>query len=225
MLGYYSNKRWKSTDGNRCDEIAINPDYIAHVSYIKLMQTIVHEMAHCWQYHFGTPSRVGYHNKEWADKMRSIGLIPSSTGKPGGKVLGQQMDDYPDPKGKFLKACVALLKDKKYPIHWVDVYSRPPSLDIDKLQVAQQTLQNESGREEAITRLLDDLNITPEVTSIIQQLVFDTQVNQQPVVPEDIKNPSKSKRKYTCPGCMLNVWGKPDLFIKCGNCDESLVTQ
>jgi hypothetical protein len=69
------------------------------------MQTLVHEMTHVWQHVFGKPSARGYHNKEWAAKMKSIGLMPSSTGMVGGKETGQRMRDYPIPNGRFLKAC------------------------------------------------------------------------------------------------------------------------
>ncbi|MCL5237762.1 MAG: hypothetical protein M1353_07940 [Nitrospirae bacterium] len=31
-----------------------------------------------------------------------------------------------------------------------------------------------------------------------------------------------TKVKYTCPGCSLNVWGKPGLRIKCVDCDKDL---
>lgn len=48
-------------------------------------------MTHLWQYHFGKPGRRGYHNKEWANKMESIGLMPSSTGQPGGDKTGDKM--------------------------------------------------------------------------------------------------------------------------------------
>jgi hypothetical protein len=33
--------------------------------------------------------------------MEEVGLIPSSTGAPGGKRTGQSMSHYIDPDGKF----------------------------------------------------------------------------------------------------------------------------
>ncbi len=66
-------------------------------------------MCHLWQHHFGTPSRTGYHNKEWAAKMREVGLIPSDTGKPGGKDTGQKVSDYLEEGGRFERACTAFL--------------------------------------------------------------------------------------------------------------------
>lgn len=32
---------------------------------------------------------------------------------------------------------------------------------------------------------------------------------------------SRNKVKYTCPGCKANCWGKPDLNVRCGECDEA----
>jgi hypothetical protein len=61
-------------------------------------------MHHVWQHVFGTPSKRGYHNREWAAKMKSNGLQPSSTGMVGGKETGQRMSDYPIPNGRFLNA-------------------------------------------------------------------------------------------------------------------------
>ena len=58
------------------DEIALNPAHFASRPTAGTLSTLAHEMAHLWQHHFGTPSRTGYHNKEWAAKMREIGLIP-----------------------------------------------------------------------------------------------------------------------------------------------------
>jgi len=34
-----------------------------------------------------------------------------------------------------------------------------------------------------------------------------------------------SKLKYTCPGCEANAWGKPGLFLRCGDCDVAMVAQ
>jgi hypothetical protein len=41
------------------------------------------------------------------------------------------------------------------------------------------------------------------------------------LAPAPAKEPAaKNKIKYTCPGCEANVWGKPDLNVKCGDCDD-----
>ena len=92
------------------DEIALNPDFFAKVDDVEIMQTLVHEMCHQWQHHFGNPSRAGYHNTEWALKMEAVGLMPSSTGKHGGKKTGQSMSDYVITGGPFDFACREFLK-------------------------------------------------------------------------------------------------------------------
>jgi hypothetical protein len=66
-------------------------------------------MVHLWQHHFGKPSRSGYHTGDWAVKMRAIGLIPTSTGEPGGKETGQKVTHFIEPGGRFERACAAFL--------------------------------------------------------------------------------------------------------------------
>ncbi|SUI48840.1 SprT-like family [Salmonella enterica subsp. indica] len=64
--GYFSSKRFvHRTEKTATDEIALNPSYFAVIPEIEIMQTLVHEMAHAWQFHYGKPGRRGYHNKEW----------------------------------------------------------------------------------------------------------------------------------------------------------------
>ena len=36
------------------------------------------------------------------------------------------------------------------------------------------------------------------------------------------KKKAASKTKYTCPACGLNAWGKPEIHIVCGDCDERM---
>ena len=40
--------------------------------------------------------------------------------------------------------------------------------------------------------------------------------------PEARKKKAASKTKYTCPACGLNAWGKPDISLICGDCDERM---
>jgi hypothetical protein len=109
--GYFSGDRFASLgDPNELtDEIALNPATFASRTPTKILSTLAHEMTHLWQHHFGTPSRTGYHNKEWAVKMREIGLIPTATGEPGGKETGQKVTHIVEGGGRFEKACTAFL--------------------------------------------------------------------------------------------------------------------
>lgn len=110
--GYFHADRFHTEDGRKIDEIAINPDYLLQ-DEIKILQTVAHEMAHQWQHHFGEKkSRTAYHNAEWAAKMESIGLMPSSTSQPGGKKTGQKMGDYVIPGGLFERVVAELSADE-----------------------------------------------------------------------------------------------------------------
>src|SRR5690242_13502110 len=79
--GYFAGNRFGSLDGAEVtDEIALNPSHFHTRTTEQSLSTLVHEMTHLEQHHFGKPSRAGYHNKEWAGMMRAVGLIPSDTG-------------------------------------------------------------------------------------------------------------------------------------------------
>jgi hypothetical protein len=75
-------------------------------------------MVHLWQYHVGSPSRSGYHNREWADMMKRLGLPPSDTGKPGGRETGQRVTHYIIPDGPFALTCAVLLEDGDCNTHY-----------------------------------------------------------------------------------------------------------
>jgi len=78
---------------------------------IDIFSTLVHEMCHLWQWEFGHYSRSGYHNKEWAKKMIEIGLMPSDTGKVGGKKTGQHMTHFIIKNGAYELAFLEMPKD------------------------------------------------------------------------------------------------------------------
>jgi predicted SprT family Zn-dependent metalloprotease len=103
--GYFSGERFGSRNGKKVhDEIALNIRHFKNRSLREILSTLVHEMAHLEQHHFGSPSRNGYHNKEWATMMERVGLMPSDTGRPGGKRTGQRMTHYGIVGGPFAKA-------------------------------------------------------------------------------------------------------------------------
>jgi hypothetical protein len=82
-------------------ELALNPDGFVGKSDKEICSTLVHEQAHVWQHAKGTAPKRGYHDKEWAAKMKAIGLQPSSNGMVGGKETGQRMSHYVIADGIF----------------------------------------------------------------------------------------------------------------------------
>jgi predicted SprT family Zn-dependent metalloprotease len=164
--GYFAGGRFGTLDGGEtADEIALNPSHFRERTTEQNLSTLVHEMVHLWQHHFGKPSRTGYHNKEWAAMMKAVGLIPSDTAAPGGKETGQHVSHYIEAYGAFNRACAELVK-RGFIVPYVELWTE--------------------GEEK--TR----------------------------------KKKAASKTKYTCSSCDLNVWGKPEIKVICGECMEAM---
>lgn len=117
--GFFCNSRFENRNGALTDEIAMNPEFFSNRSTKEVMGTLVHEMVHLWQAHFGKPGRSRYHNVEWGRFMETIGLVPSNTGQPGGKRTGDQMTHYPVIGGAFDQAAELLLT-KQFNVSWFD---------------------------------------------------------------------------------------------------------
>jgi hypothetical protein len=127
--GYFAPKRFGRKDGQRTDEIALNPQHFREGTE-EILSTLAHEMVHMWQHHFGKPGRGRYHNSKWAAKMRHIGLHPSDTGKEGGKQTGDSVSHYIVAGGPFARAVKKLL-DGGFEITWAEVKARERSSSGD----------------------------------------------------------------------------------------------
>lgn len=211
--GYFSPERFAHVDGTMTDEIAINPSYFAVVPLLESMQTLVHEMSHLWQHHFGKPGRGRYHNEQWASKLESIGLMPSSTGQPGGKRTGDHMADYPIKDGLFLQACASLLTSD-FKLSW---YDRFPALE--HVQHGQSSMA-----------MLYDASVGGGVVPAAANAALASSIEPggrgggaRPGAAAGVDgqaSTSKSTRtKYAC-SCGVQVWGKPGLHLVCGECRE-----
>jgi predicted SprT family Zn-dependent metalloprotease len=100
--GYFSPERFHGRTGKTAvHELALNPDGFTGRTDEMVLSTLAHEMAHVWQQTHGKRPRRGYHNRQWASKMKEIGLQPSSTGEPGEKETGQTVSHYSIPGGRF----------------------------------------------------------------------------------------------------------------------------
>ena len=176
--GFLAPERWRriGSKTHNIHEISLTPTTLYRTP-IEIFSTLVHEQAHLWQWELGSPSRNGYHNKEWADKMMEVGLIPSDTGKEGGKKTGQNMTHYIEKGGRYEKAFQKMAK--KYTLPFT-------SLEGDLMR---SLLKGVEGKNEPSAKL------------------------------KKFRPPSRKKTKYTCSNCKCNVWGKPNLKIKCMDCN------
>lgn len=116
--GYFSPERFTGRiEKTAVHELALNPDTFTGRTDEEILSTLAHEMAHVWQQTHGTPPRRSYHDRQWAAKMKDIGLQPSTTGEPGGKETGDKVTHYIIPGGPYAKA-YARLKAKGFQLHW-----------------------------------------------------------------------------------------------------------
>jgi hypothetical protein len=116
--GYFSPERFSGRlDESAVHELALNPDTFTGNTDEVILSTLVHEMAHVWQQTHGKAPRKGYHDRQWAQKMREVGLQPSSTGEEGGAETGQSMSHYIIPEGRFANA-YAKLAATGFQLHW-----------------------------------------------------------------------------------------------------------
>ena len=125
--GFFAPDRWAKED-EVIHEISLNPDHWRNDPE-HIISILVHEMAHVWQQEFGKVPRGGYHDKQWGDKMEAIGLMPSNTGKEGGKRTGQQMTHYVIAGGLFEKALQQMPDAIKLPLKAMEI---PPKSSKSK---------------------------------------------------------------------------------------------
>jgi predicted SprT family Zn-dependent metalloprotease len=117
--GYFSGDRFGRSDGLVTDEIALNPRHFHNRPVSEVLATLAHEMAHLWQHHHGKPGRGRYHNREWAERMKAIGLQPTDTGEEGGQETGDGVHHYVIPDGPF-DAAVNKLLTRGFTIAWIE---------------------------------------------------------------------------------------------------------
>jgi predicted SprT family Zn-dependent metalloprotease len=119
--GYFSPERFNGRiDETAVHELALNPDTFTGRTDEMILSTLAHEMAHVWQQTYGDPPRQGYHDRQWAEKMREIGLQPSHTGEEGGKETGQTMSHYILPGDRYANT-YAKLAARGFQLHWQSV--------------------------------------------------------------------------------------------------------
>lgn len=116
--GYFWAKQFRERNDKKLelDEIALNPETMGRDPKT-VLSTLVHEMCHLEQEHFGKPAKGGYHNKEWAGMMKAVGLMPSVTGQPGAPETGRRVTHYIEIGGVFDKTCDAFL-GKGHDLSW-----------------------------------------------------------------------------------------------------------
>jgi hypothetical protein len=232
-LGYFSADRFVNTSGRRVHEIALNAEAFSTHTIEDNLSTLAHELVHMLQHVQGTAPRAAYHNKQFADIMEEIGLIASSTGRPGGKRVGQQMSHFIEPSGRFLRVTRALV-DEGFRARWGDRFVRrlgneyigpvdgdaseevesdtPGILTLDSAGPSTATgaaAYNDGHFLDALREKAHPGGEPAPIAKITDAFVkVVTKIGQ--------------REKYACPGCKNAAWGKPGMHLRCGDCDQPL---
>jgi hypothetical protein len=171
--GFYHAKRFTALKGSAtADEIAMNPVYFPTQPLREIASTLVHEMAHHWQEHFGAPPCKGYHNREWAAEMLAIGLPPSSTGAVGGKQTGFTMSHYIAEGGPF-DLSYARLAASGWRLGWGEgaiAVENPKKREGFKREFCHMTAQGRASAE--LVCLPCVLAARPDLAGFLQQFKF-----------------------------------------------------
>jgi hypothetical protein len=115
--GYFSPERFVGRAAKEAaHELAMNPDHFGRTDAL-ILSTLVHEMVHVWQQVHGKPPRRAYHDRQWAAKMKEVGLYPSRTAEPGGKETGQSVSHYIIEGGPYAQA-FAKLEATGFTLRW-----------------------------------------------------------------------------------------------------------
>jgi predicted SprT family Zn-dependent metalloprotease len=205
-MGYFSPARFANRSGGLADEIAINPEFFAVRPLLEVIQTIGHEMVHQWQLYHGKPGRGRYHNEQWASKMQDIGLMPSSTGKPGGSRTGDRIADYVIKDGPFHRVATKLNEDGPI-VTWYDrLVQRTESMTAQQ----QSSVYDTTGEPE---QELNELAVVVAINNPVIQL--------KPA-SNTVGKTLGNRLKYVCAGCDTAVWAKPGLTnLGCFDCNLS----
>lgn len=206
VYGYHHADRFISLQGDKIDELGLHPGFFTLRPIESVMSTLVHEMVHHWQQHFGTPSPSNPHNQEWAKKMESLGLMPSDTGLPGGKRTGRSTSHYILPEGDFLKSCRKLVEDG-FSIPWLDRHlpAAPGSQVEFQVQLKAAGVDYEMSKPPV-------LSLPPEVKG-------------EPTTYKPAPKPEPTREKLTCPQCKVRAWVSLGTKIICGRCNVAMVNE
>lgn len=203
--GYHHKDRFVSKQGTTMDELGLHPGFFTLRPVEEVLSTLVHEMVHHWQAAHGQTTKSNPHNREWAQKMRSLGLEPSSTGLPGGKDSGRSVSHYIVPDGLFIRSCRDLLDDG-FELLWYDRYApRASAAAIDRQEVLEQA------------GIVLEMSPVPAQSIVSVQAELPVVINRQPPRALD-------RVRYLCAGCGLKAWASADAMLQCGRCVEPMTT-
>jgi len=204
--GYHCPDKWRDEKGRLLAEIALNANHMDGENIPFLMEILVHEMLHHWQWSLGKPGRMGYHNKEYADKARELDLRPyeqdPKTGEDTGKDTGDAVRTPVVEGGKTAIAIAEMPDGAIFP--WVAHQLQTPG-------------EGGSGGEGAGGESGDG-----EGEGCGSSEGDGGRGNGRGGMGGP-RPKSGQRAKFTCAICGLNAWAKPGASLVCGDDGLTLV--
>ncbi|MGC9457561.1 MAG: SprT-like domain-containing protein [Halothiobacillaceae bacterium] len=209
--GYHHAERFISAEGKTVHELGLHPGFFTLMSAEVALSTLVHEMVHHWQECFGKPSRSNAHNREWVAKMESLGLVPTSTGLPGGTQTGRRVTHFIQPDGPYHQACRELLAEG-FALPWFD---RHVPADPETVNETREALAAEG------------LAIADSPPPLEQFPPLEPEGGGEappPIFTPPPRKPTPPRLRMTCPECEARAWTEPDNELICGLCKVTMIS-
>jgi len=215
-LGYFRPRGFNA--GERCaNEISLNAAYMSVRTMRSTLGTLASLMCLAKNAQDGFIGRKGYCGKVWAESMKDIGLMPSSTGRPGGAPTGYNNSFYIVKGGAFDLSCCRLRR-AKFALTWHDRFPfRPPSRQSSAdIRTYRDVELVKDGSAEMDT-VSANLGIPPAL--LMRERAVDLSMTCLPLADKH----RAAKDCYVCDGCGAKLWGKPGLAVKCIHCDRAFL--
>jgi predicted SprT family Zn-dependent metalloprotease len=203
VISYFSAK--KTTFTKQTDEIVLNPDYFARVPKIVVLQRLVQEMVHLWQYYFGQSTQSSY--QEWANKMQSIGLMPQK--EVFSHAIEQQFNTSIIQGGAFQRVTIGLLA-QGFAVPW-----------LNKPSPNKETPSKKEFPRPVQAGLWLELRADEHKEDLPPSLI--TKTRNEVKMPPHTTQITTPYHKYSCPHCKIHLWGKPKLRVQCAKCQVLLI--
>lgn len=224
IFGYHHKDRFIDQEGNLLSELGLHPAFFTLRPVEFALSTLAHEMVHHWQSEFGCETPSNPHNPEWAHKMEAIGLMPSSTGLPGGEKTGRHVTHYIIPNGPFDIACKELVA-QGFTFGW---YDRHPPRHAEQKQIPAATL-SEAGVQLDVSlppmATLPEPKISERDLDRLEEKARKQgmdEASRPPAVYAPPPRRESNRIKQHCPECKFSVWTGKDIKLICGTCSLPL---
>ena len=147
--------------------------------------------------------------------MEQVGLMPSDTGQPGGRRVGERVADYAMEGGAFLAACQELVTEQ-FTISWLDRFPSSKQVALAENLPSLDLPVEAGGGAPAIRQLQQQAEGMAEAFSGAGA------AGELPVVVA-LAAKSQTRARYVC-GCDNIVWGRPGLKLICGGCSDEYIS-